>query len=48
MYGNSFGDVIDGIYKFVLISTFIAWPLAIWKLIELVFWIFDHINVVWV
>lgn len=39
------GDAIVAFYWFCIISLLITIPLAIWKLIEIVIWLFRHITV---
>lgn len=39
------GKAIDALFKFAIISAIISWPLAIWKLIEIAIWIFNHVSI---
>lgn len=39
------GKAVDALYKALFASIIIAWPLAIWKIIEILIWIMDHVNI---
>lgn len=44
---DGIGKAFDGLVQFCFLSLLIAWPLAIWKLIEIVVWFFRHISWQW-
>lgn len=37
-------DFIDGIIKFAYFSFFVMWPLGIWKLVDIVYWVYTHLH----
>lgn len=42
------GDIGDGLYdliKWLFIIACIAAPFAIWKIIEIIFWLFKHVDI---
>jgi hypothetical protein len=44
MYGN-LGDAFIGLYRFMIFLLVIAVPLALWKLVEIVIWVFQHVQI---
>ncbi len=42
---EAIGDLVDGLMWFALISVFVLMPLAIWKLVEILIWIYQHFNI---
>lgn len=42
---SGIGDAIEGLFKALIISAVVAWPLAIWKLIDIGIWVFSHVKV---
>jgi len=41
MYGN----LGDGLATFFMLSIFVAFPLALWKLIDIVLWLFTNVQI---
>jgi hypothetical protein len=41
------GDGIMGLLMAALVTVCIAVPLAVWKLIDIVIWVFSHFEVTW-
>lgn len=39
------GQAFQGLATFCIASLFVAWPLGLWKLIEIVVWLFKHVEV---
>lgn len=39
------GNAVDAMFKFIMWSLVIAWPLAIWKLIEIIIWVVENVEV---
>ena len=44
---NSLGDAIQALITMIIVLLVVAVPLALWKLIEIVIWLYDHIGVTW-
>lgn len=44
---NSLGDAIQGLITMFIVLLVVAVPLALWKLIDVVIWLYDHIEVAW-
>jgi len=44
---NSIGDAIQALITAVIVLLVVAVPLALWKLIEVAIWLYDHIGVTW-
>lgn len=38
------GNAIDALWKLLLFLIIFALPLAIWKLVEIIIWIYNHIS----
>ena len=41
------GRAVDAVMGLLYISILVAWPLALWKLVEIVIWVWDHLEVSW-
>lgn len=39
--GEALGKGIEALAVFAILSIFLAWPLAIWKIIDICIWIFS-------
>lgn len=46
MDGSSFGRGFD-ILEYLFYISLLLWPLGIWKLIEIVIWLFQHVRIDW-
>jgi hypothetical protein len=44
---NSLGDAIQALITMVIVLLVVAVPLALWKLIEIVIWLYAHVGVTW-
>ena len=44
MTGSDFGSAFAGL-AFVFVAGLVAIPLGLWKLIEIVIWIYQHIHI---
>lgn len=44
---NSLGDAIQALIMAVIVLLAVAVPLALWKLIDIVIWLYNHIEVAW-
>lgn len=42
---DKIGDAAVGAFMFLLGACALMFPLAIWKLIEIVIWIFEHVSI---
>ena len=40
---DGFGDALSGVF-FMAIGFLICLPLAIWKLVEIIIWVFKHLH----
>ena len=41
----SYGNLGDGLAVFLLFTIFVALPLALWKLIDIVLWLFTNVQI---
>lgn len=41
---SGIGGAIDAMFKLLIVSFFVAWPLAIWKLVEIIIWVYRHLE----
>ena len=41
------GEAIRAMFTIILVLLVVAVPLALWKLIEVAIWLYDHIEVAW-
>jgi len=44
---NSLGDAIQALITMIIVLLVVAVPLALWKLIEVALWLYDHVEVAW-
>lgn len=44
---SSLGDGVVAGFKFLLILAAVSVPLAIWKLIDIAIWLYDHVSIQW-
>jgi len=44
---SGIGDAINNLVGFLLIATIISIPLAIWKIIEIIIWIYRNVHISW-
>jgi hypothetical protein len=44
---SSLADAIQALFTAVIVLLVVAVPLALWKLIEVAIWLYDHIGVTW-
>ncbi len=44
---NDLGDAIQALITMIIVLLVVAVPLALWKLIEIAIWLYDHIEVAW-
>ena len=47
MYGEGLGRAVDGIFTMLIVSVVVAWPLAIWKVIEILIYIQSNMDITW-
>lgn len=43
--GDGFGNFYKRLLQFGFVSLVIAWPLAIWKMFEILGWMWNHISI---
>jgi len=41
------GKAFDGLYKFAMFSLFVLLPLSVWKVIDILVWIYQHVRISW-
>jgi len=41
------GRAFELLYRFAVLSTVVAWPLALWKLFDIAAWLFAHVSINW-
>ena len=41
------GKTVDGLLRFAMLSLFVAWPLALWQIGEILVWLCRHISITW-
>lgn len=46
MYEN-LGKGLEALYHFVIILLVTAVPLALWKLADMMVWLFNHVEITW-
>lgn len=39
--------IMDSMARFAVFSLFVAWPLALWQIGEILVWICRHISITW-
>lgn len=39
------GDAIEAMFKLLIFLIIFAVPLAIWKLVEIIIWVYNHFSV---
>jgi hypothetical protein len=44
---NGLGDAIQALITMIIVLLAVAVPLALWKLIDIVIWLYNHIGVTW-
>jgi hypothetical protein len=39
------GRAIDALFKFTIVYTIISFPLALWKLIDILIWLYNNVHI---
>lgn len=39
------GRAMEGLASFAIFSFFVLMPLAIWKAVEIIIWLFNHVRI---
>lgn len=47
MDGSSFGRGMEAMLNGLLITCLISVPLGLWKLVEIVIWLWRHVSIDW-
>ena len=42
---STIGDGITALFRFMIFSLIVLLPLALWKLIDIVVWLFQHVRI---
>lgn len=42
---NGIGKFVDGLITFATVSILLAWPLALWKLWDIGWWLWNNVSV---
>ena len=42
---DGIGDAIWALWCFAVVSFFVSWPLALWKLFDIVLWLAHHLHI---
>lgn len=45
MFDNRMFDGLDALFKFVAVLLIIFIPVGIWKLIDIIIWMWNHIHI---
>lgn len=45
MIMQGIADGLDGIFRFLIVSVFILIPLSVWKIIDIVIWVYSNVEV---
>jgi len=43
--GRAMGDAVNGLLWLCGVSIVVAWPLAIWKMFDIIWWLCSHIHI---
>lgn len=43
--GRGIGEALSTLWVFAILSLVVAWPLAIWKLIDIALWLYNNVSV---
>lgn len=44
---SDIGRAVDAFMSLLMFSVVITWPLALWKMVDIIIWLFAHMRFAW-